>query len=109
MATITSDDVRSYYQALDLVNFGRRNHIQGIRFDSGPYADKMVLFDGTVAFPLPLLDREDRFGKHHMAIKLDSPSKDFPVEKLSDKTRKSIPNVDYYKEAMKDMAAKLGY
>lgn len=109
MATITSDDVRAYYQALDLVNFGRRNQIQGIRFDSGPNAGTTVFFDGTVEFPLPLLDRENRDHKFEMVIKLDSPSKDFPVEKLSDKPRMSIPNVDYYKESLHKLLAEHGY
>lgn len=109
MATITSDDVRAYYQALDLVNFGRRNHIQGIRFDSGPNADKIVFFDGTVEFPLPLLDRENRNHKFEMVIKLDSPSKDIPLKKLGDMHRMHIPNVDYYKESLKKLLAEHGY
>lgn len=108
MATITSDDVRAYYHALDLVNFGRRNHIQGIRFDSGPNADTTVFFDGTVEFPLPLIDMENR-QNFKMVIKVDSPSKDFPIEKLSDKPRMSIRNVDYYKESMKKLMAEFGY
>lgn len=110
MATITSDDVCAYYQALGLVNFGRRNQFQGIRFDSGPNAGTTVFFDGTVELPLPpVLDCEKLDQKLSMVIKLDSPSKDIPLKKIGDMHRMHIPNVDYYKEAMKDMAAKLGY
>lgn len=102
--TITSDDVRSYYKSL--VDFGLRNQIQGIRFDSGPNAGKTVFFDGTVELPFHFIKTHQKLSR---VIKVTSPSKDVPLEKLVDKSNLRISNVDYYKESLHKLLAEHGY
>ncbi len=127
--TITTDDVRSYYNSL--ADFGLRHQFQGVRFDSGPNAGKTVFFDGTVKLPLhfvktphklsqvvkvepdaieiPEPDWENRNGQYRMVFKVVDPSHDLPVEKLSDRNSKLMCNDDYYKESMKKLMAEYGY
>ncbi len=102
--TITTDDVRSYYNSLP--DFGLRHQFQGVRFDSGPNSGKTVFFDGTVELPLHFIKTPQKLSR---VIKVTSPSKDVPLEKLGDKSNLRISNVDYYKESLKKLMAEHGY
>ena len=102
--TITTDDVRSYYNSL--ADFGLRHQFQGVRFDSGPDAGKTVFFDGTVTLHLHFVKTPHKLSQ---VVKMNSPSKDIPFEKLGDKSNLRISNADYYKESLHKLLTEHGY
>lgn len=88
---ISPEDVITYFNN-EMVNSRLRSQFTGIRLDSGTKEDKVVMID-------PINLNECDFSRNRV-IKIDSPSKDFPVEKFSDKMTKSWKLPDYYKETM---------
>lgn len=122
MPTITSSDIISYYASL--AGFGLRRLIEGIRFDSGkgkfvklPYPTGSH-FDSRIgqfvkgepdSIEIPEPDWENRNGQYRMVFKVANPSRDLPVEKISDRNSKLMCHDDYYKESMKKLMAEHGY
>jgi hypothetical protein len=122
MPTITSSDIISYYASL--AEFGRHRLFEGIRFDSGkgkfvklPYPTGSH-FDSRIgqfvkgepeAIEIPEPDWENRHGQYSMVLKVVDPSRDLPVEKISDRNSKLMCNDDYYKESLHKLLAEHGY
>lgn len=96
---ISTEDVITYFSN-EMVNFGLRRQFEGIRLDSGA-KEKFVMIE-------PINLNECDFGRNRV-IKIDSPSKDFPVEKFNDKMTKAWEHPDYYKESLHKLLKDHGY
>ena len=97
---ISSEDVITYFSN-EMVNFGLRRQFEGIRIDSGAKEDEVIMID-------PINLNECDFSRNRV-IKIDSPSKDFPVEKFSNKMTKAWEQPDYYKESLHKLLKDHGY
>ena len=95
---ISPEDVIAYFSE-QMLNFGLRRQFSHIRIDSGK--EKLVPIE-----PVNLNDCD--FGRNRV-IKIVSLSKDFPVEKFSDKLVKEWEQPDYYKESLHKLLKEHGY
>lgn len=94
---ISSEDVIAYFSE-QMLNFGLRRQFEYIRFDSGK--EKIV--------PIEPINLNDCDFSRNRVIKIDSPTKDFPIEH-SDKLVKEWEQPDYYKESLHKLLKEHGY
>lgn len=95
---ISPEDVIAYFSE-QMLNFGLCRQFSHIRIDSGK--EKLV--------PIEPVNLNDCDFKYNRVIKIDSLSKNFPVEKFSDKLIKEWEQPDYYKESLHKLLKEHGY